>query len=219
MTFCTVEESGAFRKGEEGVFSGDRCIFVAPPPDRVPELMNDLFTWMKRNDGKIHPLILSAVFHYEFVFIHPFSDGNGRMARLWHTILLYNWRSVFEYIPLESQLEKFQQEYYDAISRCHRAGNSDVFVEFMLDRIDKILDDVLVQIARANAGAGEYVNKLLNVMEYDIPYTAAALMKELGLKSRETFRKNYMHPAIAMGAVRMTLPDKPNSRNQRYVKV
>jgi Fic family protein len=161
---------------------------------------------------------MSAVFHYEFVFIHPFADGNGRMARLWHTALLYNWRSVFEYIPLESQIEKFQNEYYDAIAECHTAGNADVFIEFMLDMIDKILDDVIVQIANANADTTEYVKKLLNVMEYDVPYPATALMKELGLKSRETFRKNYMNPAIEMGAVRMTLPDKPNSKNQRYVK-
>jgi Fic family protein len=219
MTFRTVEESGAFRKGEEGVFSGDTCIFVAPPPHMVPELMNDLFSWMKKNYKNIHPLIMSAVFHYEFVFIHPFADGNGRMVRLWHTALLYNWRSIFEYIPLESQIEKFQSEYYDAIAKCHIAGNSDVFIEFMLDMIDKILDDVIVQIAKSNADTSEYVKKLLKIMEYDVPYPATTIMKELGLKSRETFRKNYMNPAIEMGAVRMTLPDKPNSKNQRYVKV
>ena len=219
MTFQTVEESGVFRKGEEGVFSGDTCIFVAPPPRLVPELIKDLFDWMKKNRREIHPLIMSAVFHYEFVFIHPFSDGNGRMARLWHTAFLCNWRNVFAYIPLESQVEKFQNEYYSAIDRCHKTGNSDTFIEFMLDMIDKNLDDVIVQISKANADTSEYVNKLLNVMEYDVPYTTSAIMKELGLKSRETFRKNYMNPAIEMGAVRMTLPDKPNSKNQRYVKI
>lgn len=219
MTYRTVEESGAFRRGEEGVFSGDTCIFVAPPPHLVPELMNDLFRWIEKNQDMIHPLILSAVFHYEFVFIHPFADGNGRMARLWHTILLYNWRSVFAYIPLESQIEKYQDEYYTAIAQCHAAGNSDLFIEFMLEMIDQILDDVIAQIAKSNADSSEYVNRLLSVMEYDVPYTATAIMNELGLKSKETFRKNYMNPAIKMGAVRMTLPDKPNSRNQRYVKV
>ncbi len=85
--------------------------------------------------------------------------------------------------------------------------------------IDKILDDVILQIAKSNADTSEYVNRLLNVMEYDVPYTTLAIMSELGLKSRETSRKNYMNPAIEMGAVRMTLPDKPNSKNQRYVKV
>ena len=119
MTYRTVEESGLFRKGEEGVFSGDQCIFVAPPPNMVNELMKDLFSWVKNSEGTIHPLIVSAVFHYEFVFIHPFADGNGRMARLWHTVMLYRWRNVFEYIPLESQIERFQAEYYDAIAKCH----------------------------------------------------------------------------------------------------
>lgn len=219
MTYRTVEESGAFRRGEESVFSGDTCIFVAPPPHLVPELMNDLFRRIEQNQDMIHPLILSAVFHYEFVFIHPFADGNGRMARLWHTILLYNWRSVFAYIPLESQIEKYQDEYYTAIAQCHAAGNSDLFIEFMLEMIDQILDDVIAQIAKSNADSSEYVNRLLSVMEYDVPYTATAIMNELGLKSKETFRKNYMNPAIKMGAVRMSLPEKPNSRNQRYIKV
>lgn len=219
MTKNTVEESGTFRKGEEGVFSGDECIFVAPPPNMVTNLMEDLFKWMNKNKNTIHPLILSAVFHYEFVFIHPFTDGNGRMARLWHTTLLYNWRSVFEYIPLESQIEKCQNEYYQAIAKCHKAGTSDAFIEFILEMIDKNIDDVIVQIEKSNVDTSEYVNKLLKVMEYDVPYTTLTIMSALGLKSRETFRKNYIGPAIKMGAVRMTLPDKPNSKNQRYVKV
>ncbi|MBD5445399.1 MAG: Fic family protein [Lachnospiraceae bacterium] len=218
MTHLTVAESGIFRKGDEGVFSGDKCIFVAPPPNMVPELMKGLFGWMKKNKDKVHPLILSAIFHYEFVFIHPFSDGNGRMARLWHTTLLYNWRNVFEYIPLESQIEKFQEEYYNTIAQCNTNGNSALFIEFMLNQIDKILDDVTAQIDKSNVETSEYVKKMLAVMEYDVPYTALSIMDAIGLKSRETFRKNYMNPAIELGIVQMTIPDKPNSRNQRYVK-
>ena len=122
MTKYLVEESGEFRSGEEGVFNGNQCIFMAPPAQLVPQLMDELFTWMKEAKDNVHPLILSSVFHYEFVFIHPFSDGNGRMARLWHTAILSDWKPVFEYIPIESQIEKFQDEYYDAISRCHVAG-------------------------------------------------------------------------------------------------
>ena len=191
---------------------------MAPPPHMVPELMKGLFGWMKKNKDKVHPLISSAIFHYEFVFIHPFSDGNGRMARWWHTTLLYNWRNVFEYIPLESQIEKFQEEYYNTIAQCHTNGNSALFIEFMLDQIDKILDDVTAQIDKSNTETSEYVKKMLAVMEYDVPYTALSIMESLGLKSRETFRKNYMNPAIELGIVQMTIPDKPNSRNQRYVK-
>ena len=108
MTKYLVEESGDFRVGQEGVFNGEQCIFMAPPAQFVPQLMEELFNWMKRSQREVHPLILSSVFHYEFVFIHPFADGNGRMARLWHTAILSKWKPIFEYIPLESQIEKFQ---------------------------------------------------------------------------------------------------------------
>lgn len=218
MTYRTVNESGVFRQGEEGVFSGDKCIFIAPPPHMVSGLMNDLISWMKSSEGVVHPLILSAVFHYEFVFIHPFADGNGRMARLWHTVILYRWRNIFEYIPLESQIERFQTEYYDAIAQCHVNGNSDVFIEFMLDMIDQILDEVILQINKSNADTSEYVKRMLDVMEYDVPYTSNAIMEALGLKSKEALRKNYIKPAIELGLIRMTLPDKPKSKNQRYIK-
>ena len=219
ITYLTVKESGDFRKGEEGVFSGEQCIFVAPPPNMVPELMNKLFAWMKGYEGKVHPLIMAAVFHYEFVFIHPFVDGNGRMARLWNTVILYRWRNIFEYVPLESQIEKYQQEYYDAIAKCHVNGNSDYFIEFMLEMIDGIMDEVINQISKSNANISEYVKRMLTVMEYDVPYTANSVMEQLGLKSRDNLRKNYINPAIELGLVKMTIPDKPNSKNQRYIKI
>ena len=218
MTYRTVEESGVFRKGEEGVFSGDQCIFVAPAPNMVNELMKDLFSWVKSSEGTIHPLIVSAVFHYEFVFIHPFADGNGRMARLWHTVMLYRWRNVFEYIPLESQIERFQEEYYNVIAQCHVNGDSNLFIEFMLRQIDQILKEVLLQSEGQRENISEYVKRLLDVMEYEVPYTAVTLMELLGLKSKESFRKNYLNPAIELQLIRMTVPDKPRSRNQRYVK-
>ena len=101
MTYLTVNDSGKFRKGNEGVFDEKgNCIHFCPPPEQVDELMKQLFAWMKKNNEKIHPLILSSVFHYEFVFIHPFSDGNGRTARLWQNVLLSNWESLFEYVPV-----------------------------------------------------------------------------------------------------------------------
>ena len=200
MTRNIVAESGTFRKGEDGV------------------LMRDLLAWVKKSQGSVHPLILSAVFHHEFVIIHPFSDGNGRMARLWHTVILYRWRNIFEYIPLESQIERYQEEYYAAIAKCHANGNSSIFIEFMLNMINRILDDVTAQLGKANANTSEYVRRMLDVMEYDVPYTSHAIMDLLGLKSKETLRKNYINPAIELGVLEMTLPDKPNSKNQRYVK-
>lgn len=218
MTRYIVEESGDFRRGEEGVFNGEQCIFMAPPAQYVPQLMNELFGWMREAQTKVHPLVLSSVFHYEFVFIHPFSDGNGRMARLWHTAILSKWKPIFEYIPIESQVEKFQEDYYDAIARCHVEGESTFFIEFMLSQIDKILDELSVQISDDYQQIPESVQKLLAVMEYDISYTGNALMEKLGLKSREGFRRNYLRPAIEMHLIHMTIPDKPNSRNQRYIK-
>lgn len=219
MTKYLVEESGVFRSVEEGVFHGDQCIFMAPPARLVPQMMNDLFDWMNASKGQVHPLIVSCVFHYEFVFIHPFSDGNGRMARLWHTAILAGWKPVFKYIPIESQIEKFQSEYYDAIARCHVDGESTFFISFMLKKIDEILDDVSSQITDDNEYLTECVKRLLSIMEYDIPYTARELMGKLGLNSRDGFRRNYLHPAIERDLVQMTIPNKPNSRNQRYIKV
>lgn len=140
------------------------------------------------------------------------------MARLWHTVILYRWRNVFEYIPLESQIERFQNEYYDAIAVCHTKGNPDIFIEFMLDMINQILDEVILQVNRSNAEVSEYVKRMLAVMEYDVPYTSNFIMEALRLKSKETLRKNYINPAMELGLIKMTLPDKPNSRNQRYVK-
>ena len=219
MTKYLVDESGCFRHGEEGVFNGEQCIFMAPPARLVPQLIDELFAWMNRVQGEVHPLILASVFHYEFVFIHPFSDGNGRMARLWHTAILSKWKPVFEYIPIESRIEKFQDEYYDAIARCHVSGESTIFIEFMLSQIDRILEDISLQMNEENEQFSETVRKMLEIMEYDTPYTRKTLMEKLGLKSRDGFRRNYLQPALEMNLIQMTLPDKPNSRNQRYMKV
>ena len=217
MTKYTVEESGSFRRGEESVFNRDKCIFMAPPARLVPEQMQNLFNWMSRARNTVHPLILSAVFHYEFVFIHPFADGNGRMARLWHSAILTAWKPIFEFIPIESQTEKFQTGYYDAIAECHKNGESTIFIEFILEKISAVLDEILNGVSSEN-NLSEYVKKLLAVMDCDTPYTANAILSLLGLKSKETLRKNYLNPAIKSGLIKMTLPNKPNSRNQRYIK-
>ena len=218
MTRYLVDEAGEFRSSEEGVFSGERCIFMAPPARLVPQLMSNLFVWMKSAKDDVHPLILSSIFHYEFVFIHPFTDGNGRMARLWHTAMLAKWKPILEYIPIESQIEKFQEEYYDAISKCHMEGAATIFIEFMLSQIDKILDEVSAQITGDNEQLPEHIQRLLSVMEYDVAYTGKALMEKLGLKSKEGFRRNYLIPAIEMKLIRMTVPEQPRNRNQRYIK-
>ena len=218
MTYALVNESGVFRTGAEGVFDGDKCIFMAPPANLVSSLIEDLFDWMCREKDNVHPLILSSVFHYEFVFIHPFSDGNGRMARLWQTAILTKWKPIFQFIPIESQIYKYQSRYYDAISKCHIEGNSNIFIEFMLEMIDEILSEIISQSKSDESHLSIYVKKLLDVMEFDIPYTTAEIMEKLNLKSRETFRKNYLNPAIELNLISLTIPDKPTSRNQRYIR-
>lgn len=218
MTKYVTEKSGEFRLGEEDVFNGEKCIFMAPPAKFVPTLMEDLFNWMKKNKNTVHPLILSCVFHYEFVFIHPFTDGNGRMARLWHTAILSKWQPIFEFIPIESQIEKFQGGYYDAIAKCHSDGSSTAFIEFMLEQINAVIDESARAVVSPGGSVSKYVSRLLSAMEYDVPYTSNEILALLGLKSKETLRKNYLLPALKNNLIAMTEPDKPKSRNQRYIK-
>ena len=130
MMMALVDKSGQYRQAGVGVFDGDKCIHMAPPADRVPQLMHDLFEWVRKTD--VHPLVSSCVFHYEFEFIHPFIDGNGRMGRYWQTMLLSRWKGIFAWIPVETIVKEHQQEYYDVIARCDAAGNSTAFIEFML---------------------------------------------------------------------------------------
>lgn len=220
MTYLTVEESGKFRHGNEGVYDEKgRCIHVCPPPEQVDILMSELFDWMKKNKDKIHPLILSSVFHYEFVFIHPFSDGNGRTARLWQNVILSNWEEIFLYLPIESQIKKYQDKYYKAINNCNKLGNSTEFIEFMLKMIDETLLELLDSTSLQVNHISSYVNKLLDVMEPGLAMTTTELMEKLGRKSRISFRQNYLKPALENGLIKMTNLDKPTSKNQKYYKI
>ena len=218
MMYLIDVESGKYRNHGEGVFDGNKVIFVAPPENMVPTLMSELFEWLKK-DKETPILIKSCVFHYEFVFIHPFGDGNGRIARLWQNVLLSKWNAIFEYIPIESQIQKYQSLYYEKISECHKNGNSNEFIEFMLEMIDKTLDEILVSVEKESQNISDQVNRLLEVMEVGVPYSANELMKKLGIKTKETLRSNYLNPAIENHLVVMTLPDKPNSKNQKYVRL
>ena len=144
LTFAIEDDSGKFRNHGEAVYDGDVQIFMVPHHRMVPTLMANLFNWMNEAKEKVNPLILSSIFHYEFVFIHPFSDGNGRTARLWQTAILSHWKDLFKYIPIESIIRKHQEEYYAVIQNCNNAGNSNEFIEFMLEIIKEAVDGMIL---------------------------------------------------------------------------
>ena len=133
MMETLVDNPGCFRSSGVGVFEGDRCVHLAPPPMRVPELMGDLFRWLKHAPD--HLLIRSCVFHYEFEFIHPFCDGNGRMGRLWQSLILGRLNPVFEHLPIENLIYANQQLYYEAIESSTQQADSSPFIDFMLNEI------------------------------------------------------------------------------------
>lgn len=140
-----IPDAGRYRNCNEGVFKGNKCVHFAPPPGMVPMLMKKLFSWLKTS--KAHWLIKSCIFHYEFEFIHPFRDGNGRMGRLWQSLILGKWNSVFAHLPVENLVYANQQEYYNAINASSTAGECSVFVEFMLSKIlDSLKDSQKVEL-------------------------------------------------------------------------
>lgn len=214
-----VSENGKFRSGGVGVFDGDRLIHMAPPAHLVPKLIQDLFDWYQNSE--MHPLIKSAVFHYEFEFIHPFQDGNGRMGRMWHSLLLGQWKELFFWLPVEELIQSKQAEYYDALGKSDKAADSAVFVELMLEIIRDTLKDTTA-VGRSTDQDSDQVtdqdspiDRLLAVLGNE-ELSAAEIMNRLGLSHRPTFRKNYLTPALDKRLIERTIPDKPNSKNQKY---
>lgn len=136
-----VERNGKYRTDGVGIFDGEKVVHLAPPADRVPELMFDLFEWIKTSD--VHPLIKSCVFHYEFEFIHPFQDGNGRMGRLWQTVILKEWKEIFAWLPVETLIKENQKEYYNVLGTSDSEANSTKFIEFMLSLILNTIEEII----------------------------------------------------------------------------
>ena len=217
-----IQDNGRFRSGGVGVFDGKVLVHMAPPAEFVPEHIRNLFAWYRQSG--LHPLIKSAVFHYEFEFIHPFSDGNGRLGRMWHSLLLGNWKELFFWLPMEELIQSRQKDYYDALGMADKRANSTGFVELMLEIIRDSLreltvagnktDQVSNQVSDQDKSPAE---RLLFVLgEETLP--AVELMKRLDLSHKATFRKNYLNPALEQKLIERTIPDKPNSRYQRYRK-
>lgn len=217
-----VSENGRFRSGGVGVFDGEVLIHMAPPAEFVPEHIQNLFAWYQKSE--LHPLIKSAIFHYEFEFIHPFADGNGRMGRLWHSLLLGKWKEMFFWLPIEELIQSRQKEYYDALGAADKQADSAGFVELILEIIRDSLTEITV-IGRSTDQDSDQVTdqdktpieRILSALG-DETLSATDLMERLGLSHKPTFRKNYLNPALEQKLIERTIPNKPNSKNQKYRK-
>ena len=180
-----VRNAGHYRQEGVGVFNGNgNCLHMAPPPARVPELMGDLFKWVSNTD--VHPLVHSCVFHYEFEFIHPFIDGNGRMGRYWQTMLLRRWKGIFAWLPVETIVKEHQQDYYNIIAQCDREDESKWFVEFMLRCLLNTMesyepDDEEEKEEMSNKVTNKVTNKVINKTALQI----LQLLKENGRLTRK----------------------------------
>ena len=184
-----VDEAGMFRKGGVGVFDGDKPIHIAPPADRVRDLMSDLFGWLENTDD--HLLIRSCVFHYEFEFIHPFADGNGRIGRLWQSLILGRLNPIFEHLPVENMVYSNQQAYYHAINRSSDLGDSGPFIDFMLE---EILNALVGHQGKSNAdiadekGLNYQQQRVLDYLRADRHTTAAKIAADLDMSTRQIER-------------------------------
>lgn len=149
-------DAGKFRNKAVGIHKGNKVHHIAPPAHQVSGLMADLVNWLKKSQD--HPLITSSVFHYEFEFIHPFTDGNGRLGRLWQTLILSKWHPLFLALPLESVIKDNQQKYYQALEQADKEGNSVAFIDFMLLTISETLEKNTQKNAPINAPINASIN-------------------------------------------------------------
>ena len=186
-----VSNNGKYRNEGVGIFDGNQVVHLAPPADRVPLLMADLFNWLKTSD--VHPLIKSCVFHYEFEFIHPFPDGNGRMGRLWQTVILKEWKEVFAWIPVESLIKENQSEYYNALNSSDKEADSSSFIEFMLSLLLKTIEEIIETEKKVTAKVSVKVTvnqqKILDVIKENPFVTQEELAQIIGL-SRKSIIQN-----------------------------
>ena len=176
MTSELIKESGRFRSKNAGVYQGDKLIHMGTLPEYIPELINNLFLWLK--NSKEHPLIKAAVFHYEFEFIHPFQDGNGRIGRLWHSLILSKWKKLFAWLPVESLVQKYQKEYYITINNSNRDGESTEFILFML----RIINETLIELVENKKTTDKMTDKNSERIKLVIKY----LSQNNSINNKET---------------------------------
>lgn len=220
MTEGLVDEAGKFRSGDVGVFDGDVAVHIGARSQFVSDLIKDLFDWAK--DSGLHPVLKSAILHYEIETIHPFADGNGRMGRLWQTLLLAKWNAIFAWIPMESVMNQNRPEYYDALYYGQHSGDSSRFIEFTLLALLEVLQKTNTDLLTAeqdNAQVTDQVDRAEKIIEFCVqPKSREEIQSFVGIAHREHFRAKILKPLLDSGRLKMTIPDKPNSRNQKYVK-
>ncbi len=171
-----MNDAGQYRKRAVGIYKGKEVIHVAPQASRVSALMDDLFSWMEKSDH--HPLVVSSVFHYELEFIHPFTDGNGRMGRLWQTLILSRFKPLFLFLPLESLIHENQHDYYRALELADSKADCTIFIEFMLETIHQML--------QANALVNAPVNASVKSVNIEGLKTPDAILEILSHNKRAT---------------------------------
>ena len=208
-----IDDAGRYRQKGVGVVGGKEVLHMAPPAARVPHLMGDLFQWLQTTGH--HPLVASSVFHYEFEFIHPFADGNGRTGRLWQTLILSRWNLLFLRIPVESVVYAHQQEYYAALQHSTQQGVVTPFLEFMLCMIRDAVPAVTPQVApQVTPQVAQLLRSLSDASQTGL--SRKELQEASGLRDRKSFAERWLAPALKAGLIEMTIPDKPSSRMQRY---
>lgn len=212
LMFGLVDRPGEFRSGGVGIQGGQEILHVAPPAHLVPQLVAALFDYLQSE--KLHPLLKSSIFHYEFEFIHPFIDGNGRLGRLWQTLMLQNFNPIFAYIPIENMIRNRQAEYYQALNQANASASSACFVEFILHAISDSLNET--EIHQVAHQVTHQVKSLLKLLVNGSELSSSELLNKLKLKDRVNLRKNYLVPALEAEYIEYTVPDAPTSRNQKY---
>lgn len=219
-----VDDAGRWRHSGVGIYQEQQLVHMAPPASQVQRLMVDLLAWLKQ--CTVHPLVASCVFHYEFEFIHPFSDGNGRMGRLWQTLILSQWKPALAYLPVETVIRNQQSEYYAALSAADQASDATGFVEFMLQALLATMQEVVLatpdneSLAPSRHQVGTKLklsaDQLLVFEQIEGEMSLVDLMALLNRKDRTKFRQQVLTPLIDLGLVEATIPDKPTSSRQKY---
>ena len=204
-----IDDVGRYRNAGVGVMQGEKIIHIAPAANRVSGLMLELFDWLQHSIE--HPLIRSCVFHYELEFIHPFTDGNGRIGRLWQTLILSQWQPIFEFLPVESLVYAHQNDYYLALQQSTDKTDCAPFIEFILRMIVNSCDEIPPQVTPQ---VTPQVKRLIAQMSGEM--SKEELMSALALKDAKNFRKRYLLPAISANLIEMTQPNNPKSPTQKY---